>query len=157
MSPLFVQQQALLAEKIRVLRRICDGLAWSLERLPNTANAHMDDPAVAERRAAIVDRFCKLQDQLAGAMLHAHAMLGGKQRNFHDVIVWAVSEGILPDETTWLELRSLRNRMTHEYDPQSHVMLELMTLVRDSAPTLATALVRLESCSQERGILAADD
>lgn len=153
MNPVFAQQQALLAEKIRVLQRIRNGLAWSLERLPETASADMDDPAAAERRAAIVDRFCKLQDQLAGAMRHAHAMLGEQQRNFHDVVAWAVSEGVLPDETTWLELRSLRNRMTHEYDPASHVMPELMALIRDSEPTLGTAADRLDQRCRERGLL----
>lgn len=155
MTSLLAQQQKLLEEKLRILRRIRDGLAWSLKRLPDLNAATMDDPAVAERVAAIVDRFCKLQDQLAGAMRHAHTMLGERQRNFNDVVTWAVSEHILPNETTWLELRSLRNRLTHEYDLASDDMPELMALIRQAETTLTAAT---DQCSQrctERGLIDA--
>lgn len=100
MTALLSQQQRLLAEKLRVLARINNGLAWSLDRMPAPEQAPMDDPAVAERAAAIVERFCKLQDQLAGALGHAHAMLGERRRNFNDVVTWAVSEQILPATST---------------------------------------------------------
>lgn len=155
MTSLLAQQQKLLEEKLRVLRRIRDGLAWSLKRLPDLNAATMDDPAVAERVAAIVDRFCKLQDQLAGAMRHAHTMLGERQRNFHDVVTWAVSEDILPNETTWLELRSLRNRLTHEYDLASGDMPELMALIRQGETTLAAAADQCIQRCTERGLIDA--
>lgn len=129
------QQQLLLAEKLRVLRRIQDGLRWSLQRLPELDGTAMNDPAVAERGAAIVDRFCKLQDQLAGVMRHVHAMLGERQRNFQDVVTWAISDGLLEKESTWLELRSLRNRLTHEYDPGSDELPDLMILIRQGEET----------------------
>ncbi|HEX7325140.1 MAG TPA: hypothetical protein VF292_07285 [Rhodanobacteraceae bacterium] len=152
MNSLYAQQQALLADKMRTLRRIHAGLAWSLERLPALGAAAADDPAVAERVAAIVDRFCKLQDQLAGAMRHAHAMLGERQRNFHDVVTWAVTEGILPQESAWLELRSLRNRLTHEYDLAGDELPELMRLVRQSTGTLASAVQRFAEVCAARGL-----
>lgn len=152
MNSLYAQQQTLLADKIRTLRRIHTGLAWSLERLPPPEATIVEDPTVAERIAAIVDRFCKLQDQLAGAMRHAHAMLGERQRNFHDVVTWAVTECILPNESAWLELRSLRNRLTHEYDLAGDEIPELMRLVRQSSNTLASAMQRFAEVCAARGL-----
>ncbi len=60
-------------------------------------------------------------------MRHAHTALGERQRHFQDVAPWAISEFILPDESTWLELHSLRNRLTHEYGPTSVDLPELLT------------------------------
>lgn len=80
------QQQRLLEEKLCVLQRLQFGMNWSLERLPALDTLTTEDPATAERIATIVDRFCKLQDQLAGAMRHAHGMLSEKRRSFHDVV-----------------------------------------------------------------------
>lgn len=155
MTFLLSQQQALLQDRLRVLQRLQEGLAWSLARLPELPEAPFGDPAIAERLAAIVDRFRKLQDQLAGAMRHAHTMLGEKQRSFHDVVTWAVAESLLADEATWLELRSLRNRLTHEYDPASETLPELIELIRSSSPILATAATRFAQLCAQRGLLPA--
>lgn len=154
MTDLLSQQQKLLAEKLRVLARIHDGLVWSLDRLPTPEQTPLNDPAIAERAAAIVDRFCKLQDQLAGALGHAHAMLGERRRNFNDVVTWAVSEQILPAASTWLELRSLRNRLTHEYDLAAEDLPELMSLIRAGTDTLTGAIRQFERLCEQRGLLA---
>lgn len=140
MTPVLAQQQKLLAEKLQVLRRLEDGLHWSLERLPELHAGNIGEPDVTERAAAIVERFCKLQDQLAGSLRHAHTMLGEKQRSFHDVVIWAVSQHILANETAWLELRSLRNRLTHEYDLASDALPELIALIRQFTATLSGAI-----------------
>lgn len=123
---------------------------WSLQRLPEPDAISADDPATGERLAAIVDRFCKLQDQFAGSMNHAHTMLGEKRRSFHDVVVWAIAEQILPDETTWLELRSLRNRLTHEYDLADDILPELMPLIRQARDTLHDAIKRFSQLCAQR-------
>lgn len=144
-----------MQDRLRVLQRLQEGLAWSLARLPKRPEKPFGDPAVAESMAAIVDRFCKLQDPLAGAMRHAHAMLGEKQRSFHDVMTWAVAESPLADEATWLERRSLRRRLTHEYDPASDTWPERIELIRSSSPILATAATRLAQLGAQRGLLPA--
>lgn len=153
MTGLLAQQQRLLQEKLQVLERLQSGLAWSLERLPELDSAAIGDPAVTERAAAIVDRFCKQQDQMAGTLGHAHAMLGEKRRSFHDVVAWAVAERILPDEATWLELRSLRNRLTHDYDLANDALPELIALIRQGAATLATATEAFMRLCLHRGLL----
>lgn len=154
MTELLAQQRRLLAEKLRVLAHIRDGLTWSLERLPDPTTASVDDPATAERVAAIVDRSCKLQDQLAGTMGHVHAMLGERRRNFNDVVTWSVSEQILPTSAAWLELRGLRNRLTHEYDLASSDMPELILLIHRGTRTLTAAIRRLATLCEQRELLA---
>lgn len=80
-------------------------------------------------------------------------MLGEKQRSFHDVVAWAAAEQILPDEATWLELRSLRNRLTHEYDLAGDILPELIALIRQGFTTLTSAIdVFTRLCSQ-RGLI----
>ncbi len=153
MNPVLAQQRRLLAEKLQVLARIETGLRWSLERLPEVTPSAVDDPATAERMAAIVDRFCKLQDQLAGALRHAHSMSGEQQRSFHDVVTWAVTAGILPDRATWLELRSLCNQLTHEYDPASTALPELIELIRQGHETLGTSITMFRDLCARHGLI----
>ena len=154
MSALFAEQQALLAHQLQVLARLEQGIAYSLGRLP--AALDLDDlrnPEIAERVAALNDRFTKLQDQLAGALRHAHAMLGERYRSYADVVAWAVHLGILPDAPTWLELRALRNRLTHDYDLEAASALELHQLIRGSAATLEGIRRQFEAACRESGLM----
>lgn len=139
---LLEENKALLATKIAVLRRLENGLQYSFDRLPQITPASINDPAISERISAIIDRFTKLQDQLASALRHAHTMLGEKQRSFSDVVIWAVNQQIFDSEDSWLELRSLRNQLTHEYDLESDHLPELITLVRSATQVLQQALAK---------------
>lgn len=154
MTTLFGQQQALLAEKLQVLGRLQAGLEWSFGRLPPLTTDSTRDHAVSERIAAIVDRFTKLQDQFAGALTHAHSMLGEKSRGFTDVLTWAVEQNVLPDTRTWLELRSLRNRLTHEYDLESEQVPELVALVREALATRIACIKRFDTVCRSTGLVA---
>lgn len=156
MSTLFAEQQALLAHQLSILARLEQGIAYSLQRLPATLGLQdLQQPAIAERIAALNDRFTKLQDQLAGALRHAHAMLGERYRSFSDVVVWAVRVNILPDTPTWLELRALRNRLTHDYDLEAESALELIALIRSCADVLSGIIRRFEASCRESGLLPA--
>lgn len=146
------QQKALLNEKIRILQRLDSQLQWSLDHLPSIDGNNLHDPAIGERIAAIVDRFCKLQDQLAGALRHAHNLLGEKQRSFQDVVTWAIAQQLLPSHDAWLELRSLRNRLTHEYDLETDRMPELLELIREGKTTLGAAIERFVALCEQLGL-----
>lgn len=147
MSALFAEQQALLAHQLQVLARLEKGMAYSLNRLPQTLGPNdLQNPEIAERIAAINDRFTKLQDQLAGALRHAHAMLGERYRS-------AVRVGILADTPIWLELRALRNRLTHDYELEAPGVLELLRAIRDNADSLSAILVRFRTSCRDAGLL----
>ena len=156
MSALFAEQQVLLAHQLQVLARLEQGIAYSLDRLPAALDLEgLRNPEIAERVAALNDRFTKLQDQLAGALRHAHAMLGERYRSYADVVAWAVRLGILPDAPTWLELRALRNRLTHDYDLEAESALELIQLIRSSVDTLAGIMRRFATACRGSGLLPA--
>lgn len=154
MTTLLDQQRALLQHKPEVLTRLQAGLEWSFQRLPLLTEDSIHDPSVNERIAAIVDRFTKLQDQFAGALQHAHSMLGEKRRSFADVVFWAVEQEILPDNATWLEIRMLRNRLTHEYDLESEQLPELIALVREALTTLAISIGCFGKACRSFGLVA---
>lgn len=139
---------------MQVLARLEQGIAFSLARLPTALDLdELRKPEIAERVAALNDRFTKLQDQLAGALRHAHAMLGERYRSYADVVAWAVRLGILPDAPTWLELRALRNRLTHDYDLEAESALELIQLIRSSVDTLSGIMRRFEASCRDSGLL----
>ena len=146
MSTLFAEQQALLAHQLSILARLEQGIAYSMQRLPATPGLQdLQQPAIAERIAALHDRFTKPQDQLAGALRHAHAMLGERYRSLADVVAWAVRVNILPDTAAWLELRALRDRLTHDYDLEAESTLELIALSRSSVEVLSGIIRRFEA------------
>ena len=158
MTTLYQEQQALLGRQLAVLRRLRDGLRYSAGRLrwPITA-ADLDDPEAAERLAALNDRFAKLQDQLAGAMRHAHTMLGEHYRTYFDVITWMTHEGIITDPEVWLELRTLRNQLTHDYDLEAQTAVEYLNALHDNMDTLMAIVERFEDVCQKYGLLPAVD
>lgn len=154
MSALFAEQQALLVHQLQVLARLEQGMAYSLNRLPQTLGPDdLQKPEIAERIAAINDRFTKLQDQLSGALRHAHAMLGERYRSFADVVTWAVRVGILADSAVWLELRALRNRLTHDYELEAAGIVELLRAIRDNADSLSAILARFRTACRDAGLL----
>lgn len=154
MTTLLQQQQALMTERLRVLRHLQTGLEWSLQRLPKDLDGTDDDPALGERIAAIVDRYCKLQDQLTGSLRHAHAMLGEKYRSFQDVVAWAVTTKLRPSTQTWLELRSLRNRLTHEYEPTGETLPELLEQIGHTCQAMYHAADRLSDLCNRHQLIA---
>lgn len=82
-------------------------------------------------------------------------MLGERYRSFADVVAWAVRVTILPDTATWLELRALRNRLTHDYDLEAESALELVALIRSSAEVLSGIIQRFEASCRESRLLPA--
>jgi hypothetical protein len=156
MSTLFAEQQALQAHQFSIPARLEQGIAYSMQRLPATLGLQdLQQPAIAERIAALNDRFTKLQDQRAGALRRAHAMLGERYRSVADVVAWAVRVNIPPDTAAWLELCALRNRLTHDYDLEAESALELIALIRSSVEVLSGIIRRFEASCRESGLLPA--
>lgn len=74
------------------------------------------DPELAERLEAFVSRYGRLQDTMADKLLPrwllALAETPGSQI---EVLNRAERLGVVDDVTSWLEARTLRNRLVHEY------------------------------------------
>lgn len=154
MSALFQQQQALLLRQFQILERLERGARYSASRLPiPLSREELEHADVAERIAAMNDRCTKMQDQLAGALKQAHAMLGERYRSYADVVEWAVSQGIVPTRQDWLDLRAMRNRLTHDYDLEADAMIELVPEMKASIELLAGIVTRFRAQCAVQGLL----
>jgi len=152
-TALRTQQCKLLEQQFRVLASLQSGLDWSFDRLPTLTQGVVHVPATNERVAAIVHRFARLQDQFECALRHARITLGEKGRSLNNVIGWAVGQDILPDTETWLMIRSLSNRLTHEYDLGSGQLPDLIALVREAWETLTVCIERFATTCRSLGLL----
>lgn len=153
-TALFQQQQALLLRQFQILERLERGARYSASRLPIPLSREaLENADVAERIAAMNDRCTKLQDQLAGALKHAHAMLGERYRSYADVVEWAVSQGIVPTQQDWLDLRAMRNRLTHDYDLEADSIIELVPEMKASIERLAGIVTRFRAQCAAQGLL----
>ncbi|MBN2679715.1 MAG: hypothetical protein JXR24_05750 [Acidithiobacillaceae bacterium] len=158
MTTLYQEQQALLGRQLAVLRCLRDGLRFTAGRLRWQITAtDLDDPEAAERLAALNDRFAKLQDQLAGALRHAHTMLGERYRTFFDVITWMAHESIITSPEVWLELRSLRNQLTHDYDLDAQAAVRYLNALHDNMDALIAIVEKFEGVCQKYGLLSGMD
>ncbi|HES75378.1 MAG TPA: hypothetical protein ENO09_00055 [bacterium] len=156
MNALLHEQQALLARQLIVLQRLQNGLLYTHQRLPQILDIDdLEQPELAERVAALNDRFTKLQDQFAAALRHAHSMTGERYRSFLDVTIWAVQYDIIATPEDWLELRALRNRLTHDYDLDYADVIEIIHTLRTSIANLTGMTERFAHFCQHHGLLPA--
>lgn len=146
-------QRLLLGQQLNVLHRLLAGLHFSLSRLDDsTVLAVAVNPDVAERIAALTDRFCKLQDQLAASLKHAFNLTGAHYRSYDDVVRWACAVNIADSPTLWMELRALRNQLTHEYDTQSEQAIDLVHSIRDATADLQNMVNRYTAWCQQHNL-----
>jgi hypothetical protein len=74
------------------------------------------DPELAERVEAFVGRFGRLQDTIGDKLLPVIlTALGEKKSSAIDNLDRAESLGLLKSADDWMNMRSLRNQMVHEY------------------------------------------
>ena len=90
-------------------------------------------------------------------MRHAHTMLGERYRTYFDVITWMTHEGIITDPEVWLELRTLRNQLTHDYDLEAQTAAQYLNALHNNMDTLVAIVERFEDVCQKYGLLPAVD
>lgn len=80
------------------------------------ANRLLDDEALAAQLEAFTSRFCRLQDTLGDKLFPAWLdYVGEKQKTFLDDLSKLEKLQIINSADGWLQARSLRNKMIHEY------------------------------------------
>ncbi|MEW6414096.1 MAG: hypothetical protein AB1482_02455 [Pseudomonadota bacterium] len=106
----------------RVVRKECRHLAGTDQRLfvdpftPERAARLETDADLAERVAAFVGRFGRLQDTLGDKLLPVLlAALGETPAAAIDNLDRAERLGWIPSADEWMTVRKLRNQMVHEY------------------------------------------
>jgi uncharacterized protein with HEPN domain len=102
------------------------------------------DPILAERVEAFVSRFGRLQDTLGDKLIPAVlAALGERLGPVADMLDRAERLGFVTSVDDWFTMRSLRNKMVHEYVEDATVLWGALKSGSDFVPVLAETAQRL--------------
>ncbi len=131
---------------LEIVYREGQHLQYSLEQINNQSvsadwvESLEQYPQKAEQLEAFISRFGRMQDTMADMLLprwlHALAERSGSQI---EVLNRAERLGVVSSTEQWLEARTLRNRLVHEYmeDPalfaeDIHLALDLSSILFDA-------------------------
>nr|VFJ52703.1 MAG: hypothetical protein BECKDK2373C_GA0170839_103714 [Candidatus Kentron sp. DK] len=111
---------ALLREEIHILEQAAALLSRSYERCKEIGGKDIRDEEAEERLEALTSRFARLSDILVQKFLRILDTLAleppGTAR---DRINRAEKNGLIESAEDFVRMRLLRNRITHEYDPEA--------------------------------------
>lgn len=142
----------------RVVERECRHLAATDQRLfsipfdGERARTLADDEDLAERVEAFVSRFARLQDTLGGKLLPALLDAFGEPTGLMiDNLDRAERLGWLESAERWMQVRSLRNRMVHEYVEDPGLLASAIAAGHAYTPVLLRAAEAMLGAWQARG------
>nr|VFJ42604.1 MAG: hypothetical protein BECKDK2373B_GA0170837_100228 [Candidatus Kentron sp. DK] len=132
---------ALLREEIHILEQAAALLSRSYERCKEIGEKDIRDEEAEERLEALTSRFAKLSDILVQKFLRLLDTLAleppGTAR---DRINRAEKNGLIENAEDFVRMRLLRNRITHEYDPEA--IADIHKKVMIFTPILLRAISR---------------
>lgn len=123
------------------LRALAPDLAW--------AESLEIDVAKAEMLDAFVARFGRLQDTLGDKLLPS--LLRASQERIGtqlDNLLRAEKLGWIDSAEGWIALRTLRNRLVHEYVSSASDLLQATLAALDGVAALADVQIRLRDYAQ---------
>jgi len=133
----------------RVVIKECDYLLYTVEKLSqvdpqfNWLDALEQNAELTERLDAFVSRFCRLQDTLGDKLLPVYLKMQLEPiGTVLDNLNRAEKLGLIPSVADWIEARSLRNSLVHEY-------IEDMDLLRQSILRALELVPMLETVTQK--------
>lgn len=117
------------------------------------ASSLLDDEELAAQLEAFTSRFCRLQDTLGDKLFPAWLdYVGEKQKTFLDDLSQLEKLQIITSDEGWLQARSLRNKMIHEYISSCVLLTDAVNQANDYVPELQQALARIQQDMQARVI-----
>jgi len=142
---------------LNIVAREGEHVAYSWRRLfsqpidPVWVRSLDAQPELAERLEAFISRFGRMQDTIAGKLLPrwliALAEVPGSQIETLDR---AERLGVVESTERWLEARSLRNRLVHEYLGSPEAFAQDLALARDLTPMLIDTFNRVREFAMTR-------
>jgi uncharacterized protein with HEPN domain len=150
-----------LALRLEHLRRVvtkeCFYLMYTVEKLSQIdpqfcwLNALEQNADLTERLDAFVSRFCRLQDTLGDKLLPVYLRMQLEPiGTVLDNLNRAEKLGLVPNVADWVEARSLRNSLVHEYTEDMDLLRQSILRALELVPMLETVTQKLcqESKSQ---------
>ncbi len=110
-----------------------------------------DNPELAERLEAFVSRYGRMQDTIAGKLLPRWLLVLAETPGSQiETLMRAEQLGVIESVERWLEARTLRNRLVHEYMVNAEVFVEDLQLARDYSLMILESYNRLCSFATSR-------
>jgi len=117
------------------------------------ASTLLKDEILAEKVEAFTSRFCRYQDTLGDKLLPTWLQLvGEKQKTFLDNLNKLEKLGIIESAETWLQLRSLRNKMVHEYISSHQLLADALNEANQNISFLKAAMQKTVQDLEKRNL-----
>ena len=118
------------------LRQVDPQFRW-LDALEQNAD-------LTERLDAFVSRFCRLQDTLGDKLLPVYLRMQLEPiGTVLDNLNRAEKLGLIPSVADWIEARSLRNSLVHEYTEDMELLRQSILRALELVPMLETVTHKL--------------
>ncbi|MCK5735702.1 MAG: hypothetical protein KAH21_04450, partial [Spirochaetaceae bacterium] len=105
----------------------------------------------------LIFRFSKLQDSMGKKLIPTSYYLletESEDISFIDILNKLEKLRILPDTEEWLEFRSLRNELSHEYPDQSDTTVEILNRLINLMPEFLALYNHFIASITERNLLS---
>lgn len=143
-----------LAERLARLRRVVikesNYLAYTAEGLKQAdprfrwLDAIEKNASLTERLDAFVSRFCRLQDRLGDKLLPIYLRMQLEPTGtVLDNLNRAEKLGLIPRVADWIEARTLRNNLVHEYTEDADMLRQSILRALQLIPMLESAAKKL--------------
>ncbi len=110
-------------------------------------------PALAEKVAAFVSRFGRLQDHIGEKLLPRYAALVGESpKTLIDTLVFAERAEVLGNTDAFIAARKLRNALVHEYMHDARIFLESLKEARQACELFFDAIDSVDKELQRLGV-----
>jgi len=148
-----------LAARLDHLRRVvikeCYYLTYTVEGLKRAdpefrwLDALEQNAELTERLDAFVSRFCRLQDTLGDKLLPVYLRMQLEPiGTVLDNLNRAEKLGLISSVADWIEARSLRNSLVHEYTEDVELLRQSILRALELVPMLETVTQKL--CQESR-------
>ncbi|MGI9212147.1 MAG: hypothetical protein ACR2HF_06705 [Methylococcaceae bacterium] len=115
------------------------------------ADTLLEDEAFAADLEAFTSRFCRFQDTLGDKLFPAWLeLVGEKQKTFLDNLFRLEKLEVIASAEGWLQIRSLRNKMVHEYINSTVLLTDAVNQANDYIPELEKSFLAILNDMENR-------
>lgn len=115
------------------------------------ADTLLEDEAFAADLEAFTSRFCRFQDTLGDKLFPAWLeLVGEKQKTFLDNLFRLEKLEVIASAEEWLQIRSLRNKMVHEYINSTVLLTDAVNQANDYIPELEKSFLAILNDMENR-------
>jgi len=140
----------LFQQNLHLCQKAVDNLIFTLNTIkklfPLTAEQLSNlSPESLEKLDAMTARFSRLQDLMGDRLFKSLTLLEAEpQRRFLDVLNLMEKRGIIASSQQWIELRNMRNEISHGYIENMAQLAEMLTGIFERAPELIQSFQALK-------------